>query len=54
MNLRNYVAHGVAPVEAFNPVTAILVIQSVALLTKIRPEALFIPNDEEGNPDQGS
>ena len=33
INLRNLVAHGVAPSEAFNPVNAGLVVQSVVLLS---------------------
>jgi lysyl-tRNA synthetase class 1 len=46
INLRNIVAHGIAPVEAFNCVNAGLVIQSIVLLSMIRPEALHIPEDE--------
>ena len=45
INLRNVVAHGIAPVEAFNRVNAGLVIQSIVLLSMIRPEALYIPED---------
>jgi len=52
INLRNFVAHGIAPVEAFNRINAGLVVQSIVLLSAIRPEALHIPVDEapEGGP----
>jgi hypothetical protein len=46
INLRNLVAHGIAPVEAFNRINAGLVVQSIVLLSAIRPEALHIPEDE--------
>jgi hypothetical protein len=46
VNLRNFVAHGIAPVEAFNRINAGLVVQSVVLLSAIRPEAVHIPEDE--------
>ena len=46
INLRNFVAHGIAPVGAFNRINAGLVVQSVVLLSAIRPEALHIPEDE--------
>ena len=46
INLRNFVAHGIAPVEAFNRINAGLVVQSVVLLSAIRPEAVHIPEDE--------
>lgn len=45
INLRNLLAHGIAPVEALNRLSAGLVLQSVILLTMIRPEALFLPVD---------
>jgi hypothetical protein len=54
MNLRNLVAHGVAPMEAFNPVTASLVVQSIALLSMIRPEAVILPDDDAVVPDGAS
>jgi hypothetical protein len=52
-NLRNLVAHGIARVEAFNQINAGLVVQSIVLLSAIRPEALHIPEDEapEGSPE---
>ncbi|MGA2575093.1 MAG: DUF4209 domain-containing protein [Bryobacteraceae bacterium] len=46
INLRNLVAHGIAPVEAFSQINAGLVVQSIVLLSAIRPEALHIPEDE--------
>jgi hypothetical protein len=46
MNLRNLVAHGILPVESFNRVNAALVLQSTVFLTMIRPEALFLPEDD--------
>jgi hypothetical protein len=46
INLRNFVAHGIAPVEDFNRINAGLVVQSVVLLSAIRLEALHIPEDE--------
>lgn len=46
MNLRNLVAHGIAPVGLFNHKNAALVIQSVVFLTMIRGDALFLSEDE--------
>jgi Domain of unknown function (DUF4209) len=46
INLRNLIAHGIAPAAAFNGVSAGLVIQSIVLLSAIRPEALHIAEDE--------
>jgi hypothetical protein len=46
INLRILVAHGIAPAEAFNRINAGLVVQSVVLLSAIRPEAVHIPEDE--------
>ncbi len=54
MNLRNLVAHGVASAEAFNPATASLVVQSVTLLSMIRPEAMFLPDDVAAARDRNS
>lgn len=45
MNLRNLVAHGIAPVESFNRVNAALVVQSIVFLTMIRKEALSLAED---------
>ena len=42
MNLRNLVAHGVAPAGAFNRVNAALVVQSVVFLALIRHEAMYV------------
>ena len=42
MNLRNLVAHGVAPASAFNKVNAALVVQSVVFLALIRHEAMYV------------
>jgi lysyl-tRNA synthetase class 1 len=46
INLRNLIAHGIAPVAAFNRMNAGLVVQSVVLLSAIRPEAMQIAEDE--------
>lgn len=54
MNLRNLVAHGIAPVEAFNRVNAALVVQSIVFLTMIRNEALFLSEDEIAEADPNS
>lgn len=45
MNLRNLVAHGIAPVEAFNRTNAALVIQSIVFLTMIREETIHVEKD---------
>ena len=45
-NLRNLIAHGIAPVEAFNRLNAGLVIQTIVLLSAIRSEALHISEDK--------
>ena len=46
MNLRNLVAHGIAPVESFNRVNAALVIQSIVFLAVIRDEAITLSQEE--------
>jgi len=51
MNLRNVVAHGIAPLEVFNRVNAALVIQSIVFLTMIREEAIMFSDEEAGGPD---
>lgn len=48
MNLRNVVAHGIAPLEAFHRVNAALVIQSIVFLTMIREEAIMFSDEEAG------
>jgi len=51
MNLRNLVAHGVAPAGAFNRVNAALVVQSVVFLALIRDEAMYVAREQaEGFP----
>jgi hypothetical protein len=51
MNLRNLVAHGVAPAGAFNRVNAALVVQSIVLLALIRDGALQVEREQsEGCP----
>ncbi len=49
MNLRNLVAHGVAPAAAFNRVNASLVVQSVVFLALIRDEAIYIQRGQAEN-----
>jgi lysyl-tRNA synthetase class 1 len=51
MNLRNVVAHGMAPLEAFHRVNAALVIQSIVFLTMIREEAIMFSDEEADAPD---
>lgn len=46
MNLRNLVAHGVAPASAFNHINAALVVQSVVFLALIRDEAMYITSEQ--------
>ena len=53
MNLRNLVAHGVAPAGAFNQVNAALVVQSVVFLALIREEVMYVAN-EPAPPTQAS
>jgi Domain of unknown function (DUF4209) len=51
MNLRNLVAHGVAPAGAFNQVNAALVVQSVVFLALIRDGAMYVEREQaEGFP----
>jgi hypothetical protein len=45
-NLRNEVAHGIASFETFNRFVAAQVIQSIILLSALRPEMCYIPADE--------
>ncbi len=49
MNLRNLVAHGVAPSGAFNRINAALVVQSVVFLALIREEAVYVANEQTPN-----
>lgn len=46
-NLRNEMAHGIAPVDAFNNVTAGLVLQSVVLLSAVRLDAMWLEKDSD-------
>ena len=50
MNLRNLVAHGVAPAGAFNRINAALVVQSVVFLCLIREEAIEVAEEPAGSP----
>jgi lysyl-tRNA synthetase class 1 len=50
MNLRNLVAHGVAPAAAFNRVNASLVVQSVVFLALIRDKATYVVGDQAEDP----
>jgi hypothetical protein len=50
MNLRNLVAHGVAPAAAFNRVNASLVVQSVVFLALIRDKATYVVGDQAEYP----
>lgn len=57
MNLRNLVAHGIAPAGAFHRGTAALVIQSVVFLTVIRQDSISVsvqePEDASEQPGPG-
>lgn len=46
MNLRNLVAHGIAPAGAFHRGTAALVVQSVVFLVLVRDESVFFERDQ--------
>ena len=50
MNLRNLVAHGVAPAGAFNRINAALVVQSLVFLCLIREEAIEVAEEPAGSP----
>lgn len=46
-NLRNEMAHGIAPFDAFNVVTAGLVLQSIVLLSAVRLDATWLEEDSD-------
>jgi hypothetical protein len=48
MNLRNLVAHGIAPAGAFHRGTAALVVQSVVFLAVVRDEAVSLEREAAG------
>jgi lysyl-tRNA synthetase class 1 len=54
MNLRNLVAHGVAPAAAFNRINAALVVQSVVFLALVREEAMYFASEQTASPPTGS
>jgi hypothetical protein len=54
MNLRNLVAHGVAPAGAFNRINAALVVQSVVFLSLVREEAMYVADEHTANVPAGS
>jgi hypothetical protein len=54
MNLRNLVAHGVAPAGAFNRISAALVVQSVVFLALVREEAMYVASEQTATPPAGS
>jgi|HubBroStandDraft_6_1064221.scaffolds.fasta_scaffold02989_2 hypothetical protein len=54
MNLRNLVAHGVAPAGAFNRINAALVVQSVVFLSLVREEAMDVVDERAANDPAGS
>jgi hypothetical protein len=47
LNLRNEMAHGIASIDAFNNVTAGLVLQSVVLLSAVRLDAVWLDKDSD-------
>lgn len=54
MNLRNLVAHGVAPTGAFNRINAALVVQSVVFLSLVREEAMYVADEHTAKAPAGS
>jgi hypothetical protein len=46
LNLRNLMSHGIAEYEAFNQLNAALVVQSVVLLSIVRPSAVTLAAEE--------
>ena len=46
LNLRNVMSHGIAEYEAFNKLNAALVVQSVVLLSIVRPSAVTLAKEE--------
>ncbi len=54
MNLRNLVAHGVAPTDAFNRINAALVVQSVVFLALVREEAMYVVSEQTTSPSVGT
>jgi lysyl-tRNA synthetase class 1 len=54
MNLRNLVAHGVAPAGAFNRISAALVVQSVVFLALVREEAMYVASEQTASTPAGS
>jgi hypothetical protein len=51
MNIRNLVAHGIAPAASFNRGVASLVVQSIVFLAAVRPEATFLGTEKSGEPE---
>lgn len=49
LNLRNVMSHGIAEYEAFNKLNAALVVQSVVLLSIVRPTAVSLVDEEENS-----
>lgn len=54
MNLRNLVAHGIAPADAFNRINAALVVQSVVFMALIREEAMYVASEQKATSQAGS
>jgi hypothetical protein len=54
LNLRNFMSHGIAEYEAFNKLNAALVVQSVVLLSIVRPSAVAIAAQERNEGDGGA
>ncbi len=46
LNLRNLMSHGIAEYDAFNKLNAALVVQSVVLLSIVRPSAVALAQDD--------
>lgn len=46
LNLRNFISRGRAEYEAFNKLNAALVVQSVMLLSVVRPSAVTLAEEE--------
>jgi hypothetical protein len=54
LNLRNLMSHGIAGYETFDKLNAALVVQSVVLLSIVRPSAVTLEAEETNEGDNGA
>jgi len=54
LNLRNLMSHGIAEYNAFNQLNAALVVQSIVLLSIVRPSAVSCAEDAATGTDEGT